>query len=219
TMKIVISLGGSLISLNEPDYIRNVADLIKKISDDFELYVVVGGGKLARNYINTARKFCNDELYLDRIGIFATRINALLLNTFFKKDIPETVEEVMDIKPPVIMGGTTPGHSTDAVSAMVARKVKAKRLIIATDVDGIYDKDPKKNKDAKKFDIIDIKELIKISGRTWKKAGESAVIDAIACRIIEEEKIPTFVLNGKNLKELENAIYGKKFNGTVVEIK
>lgn len=218
-MKIVISLGGSLISLNEPDYIKKVADLIKKASNDFEVYVVVGGGKLARNYINIARKFCRDESYLDKIGILATRMNAMLLNSFFRKDVPETVEEAIKMETPVIMGGTTPGHSTDAVSAMVAKRANANLIIIATDVDGVYDKDPKKYKDAKKFDRIGIQELKKISGNEWNKAGESSVIDAIACRIIEEEKIPTFVLNGKNLKELENAIYGKKFNGTVVEIK
>jgi len=117
------------------------------------------------------------------------------------------------------MGGTTPGHSTDAVAAMLAREVKAERLIIATDVDGIYDKDPKKYEDAKKLDRMSIKGLRKMAGEEWKKAGESAVIDSIACRIIEEEKIETFVVNGKRLDELENAIYGKKFNGTVVEVK
>lgn len=218
-MKVVISLGGSLISLNESDYIKEVANLIKKVSKDFDLYIVVGGGKLAREYIQAARKFCNDERYLDKLGIMATRLNAMLINSFFKKEIPESIENAAKMAPPVIMGGTTPGHSTDAVAAMLAREIKAECLIIATDVDGIYDKDPKKYKDAKKLDRISIKELRKMAGEEWKKAGESAVIDAIACKIIEEEKIETFVVNGKKLDELENAIYGKKFNGTVVEIK
>jgi uridylate kinase len=218
-MKVVISLGGSLISLNESDYIKEVANLIKTASKDFDLYIVVGGGKLAREYIQVARKFCNDERYLDRLGIMATRLNAMLINSFFKKEIPESIENAAKMAPPVIMGGTTPGHSTDAVAAMLAREIKAECLIIATDVDGIYDKDPKKYKDAKKLDRISIKELRKMAGEEWKKAGESAVIDAIACKIIEEEKIETFVVNGKKLDELENAIYGKKFNGTVVEIK
>jgi len=218
-MKVVISLGGSLISLNESDYIKEVANLIKKASKDFDLYIVVGGGKLAREYIQIARKFCSDERYLDKLGIMATRLNAMLINSFFKKEIPESIEDAAKMAPPVIMGGTTPGHSTDAVAAMLAREVKAERLIIATDVDGIYDKDPKKYEDAKKLDRMSIKELRKMAGEEWKKAGESAVIDSIACRIIEEEKIETFVVNGKRLDELENAIYGKKFNGTVVEVK
>lgn len=218
-MKIVISLGGSLISLNNLDYIRDVATLIKKASEDFDIYVVVGGGRLAREYIGAARRFCDDERYLDKLGILATRLNAMLLAAIFKKDVPETIEEAAKAALPVIMGGTTPGHSTDAVAAMLAKHVEASRLIIATDVDGIYDKDPKKFEDAKKFDEISIEELRKMAGEGWKKAGESAVVDAVACKIIEEVRIETMVVNGKNLEQLENAIYGRPFNGTVVVVK
>jgi len=218
-MKVVISLGGSIISPDEPDYIKNVASLIKKASENLAIYVVVGGGKLARRYINAGRKLGASEEYLDAIGISATRMNAMLLNIFFNKTIPSSIEEACKISPPVIMGGTVPGHSTDAVGAMLAREIRADRFIIATDVDGIYDKDPKLHKDAKKFDKISIKELRRMAGDEWKQAGKSAVVDAIACRIIEESKIKTCVVNGKNLGELENAIYGKKFNGTLVEIE
>ncbi len=218
-MKIVISLGGSLISINNLEYIRDVAGLIKKTSEKFDLYVVVGGGKLARDYIKAARRFCSDERYLDKLGILATRLNAMLLASIFKKDIPETVERAAQMESPVIMGGTTPGHSTDAVAAMLAKHVAANRLIIATDVDGIYDKDPKKYGDARKFDRIHIKELRRMAGEGWERAGESAVIDAIACKIIEDTGIETFVVNGKKLEQLENAIYGRKFNGTVVVVK
>jgi len=218
-MKIVISLGGSLISLNNLDYIRKVIELIKKASQNFDLYIVVGGGKLARHYIETARYFCKDERYLDKLGILATRLNALLLASSFKKEIPHTIEEAASMQPPVIMGGTTPGHSTDAVAAMLAKHLNAHLLIIATDVDGIYDKDPKKYKDARKFDEISIEELQKMIGKEWSKAGESIVIDAIACKIIGEKRIKTLVVNGKNLQQLENAIYGKQFNGTVIVTK
>jgi uridylate kinase len=217
-MKVVVSLGGSVLSLDNPGYMAEVASLIKKVAKEMDIYVVVGGGKTARKYISTARKFCNDERYLDRMGIMATRMNAMLLNSFFRKRIPHSIEYAARMKTPVIMGGTTPGHSTDAVAAMLAAKIKASRLIIATDVDGVYDRDPKKHRDARKMDRISIKVLRKMAGEGWREAGKSAVIDAIACRIIEENAIPTFVLNGKKLEELENAIYGREFNGTVVEI-
>ena len=211
-MKVVVSLGGSVLSLDNPGYMAEVASLIKKVAKEMDIYVVVGGGKTARKYISTARKFCNDERYLDRMGIMATRMNAMLLNSFFRKRIPHSIEYAARMKTPVIMGGTTPGHSTDAVAAMLAAKIKASHLIIATDVDGVYDRD------ARKMDRISIKVLRKMAGEGWREAGKSAVIDAIACRIIEENAIPTFVLNGKKLEELENAIYGREFNGTVVEI-
>ncbi len=217
-MRVVVSLGGSVLSPENAGYIPEVAHLITRISQEHHLYIVVGGGRTARRYINAARVFCTDENYLDTLGIAATRLNALLLNAFFRKPIPETIDEAAEMDPPVIMGGTAPGHSTDAVAAMLARKVKPDRLIIATDVDGIYERDPKRYPGAKKLDTIHIRELRTMTGETWQKAGMNAVIDGIACRIIDEEKIFTCVVNGKDVKTLENAIYGNKFNGTVVEV-
>ncbi|RLF63068.1 MAG: hypothetical protein DRN31_03180 [Thermoplasmata archaeon] len=129
-----------------------------------------------------------------------------------------SIKELRKMSPPVVMGGTTPGHSTDAVGAMLASAVKADRFVIATDVDGIYDSDPKKNKDAKKFDSISIKELRRLSPDTWDKAGKSSAIDGIACRIIDENRISTYVVNGKDLESLENAIYGREFRGTIIEV-
>lgn len=215
-MKVVISLGGSVISLDKMEFLKEFAEFLRKLAAD--AYVVVGGGKLARDYINAARKFCKDERFLDEIGIAATRLNALLLASFFGKNIPYTIEEAAKLKPPVIMGGTTPGHSTDAVAAMLAKHIKADVLVIASNVDGIYDKDPRIYNDAKKYDRIKIGKLREIVGKEWKKAGKSMIIDAIACKIIEEEKIRTIVLNGRNLENLENAIYGKKFIGTEVDV-
>ncbi|MBC7128287.1 MAG: UMP kinase [Thermoplasmatales archaeon] len=217
-MKVVVSLGGSLLSLDNPEFIEKLSLLLKKISDEISLFIVVGGGKTARNYISTGRKFCEDERYLDEIGIAATRLNAYLINSFFRKKIPLTIEEALQIGPPVVMGGTFPGHSTDAVAAMLAKEARADHLVIATDVDGIYDKDPKIYRDAIKFDKIRIDKLIEMVGGEWKMAGYKVVVDPVACKIIRDGRIKTFVVNGKNLKELENAIYGKEFNGTVIEV-
>lgn len=215
-MKIVISLGGSLLYPLNEEYIKNFANFIK--NHDEEFYIVTGGGKIARDYIRIARKLGGNEKYLDEIGIMVTRLNAMILNTFFNKKVPYKIEEASKMAPPVIMGGTMPGHSTDAVAAMLAKAVKADILIIATDVDGIYDKDPKKFRDARVFEKISIKKLMEMVGKGWEKAGENVIIDAIACKIIEEGKIKTIVLNGRDLNQLENAIYGKRFKGTEIVI-
>jgi uridylate kinase len=116
------------------------------------------------------------------------------------------------------MGGTTPGHSTDAVGAMLARKLHADWFIVATDVDGIYAEDPKKNPSADMYDTLSIRELRSMISEGWEQAGKSTIIDGVACRIIEEAKIPTRVVNGKNLDALENAIYGREFKGTRIEV-
>ena len=218
-MKIVISLGGSIISPDDINFIK-IEEHLKKISKEVDLYIVTGGGKIARKYIKAARKLGASEEFLDKIGIEATRLNALLISSFFYEnvDIPFTIEDASKAKPPVVMGGTTPGHSTDAVGAMLAREIKADRFIIATDVDGIYDEDPKKNPNAKRYDSIPINKLRSMISDKWEKAGESFIIDGIACRIIDEAKIPTCVINGKNLESLENAIYGREFKGTRIEV-
>jgi len=218
-MKIVISLGGSIISPDDINFIK-IGEHLKKISKEVDLYIVTGGGKTAREYIKAARKLGASEEFLDKIGIEATRLNALLVSSFFYKnvDIPLAIEDASEANPPVIMGGTTPGHSTDAVGAMLAREINADRFIIATDVDGIYDKDPKKNPNAKRYDSISIKKLRNMISDEWKKAGESFIIDGIACKIIEEVRIPTYVINGKNVESLENAIYGREFKGTRIEV-
>jgi len=216
-MKIVISLGGSLISLSDLEYLKKFAEFLNK-HKDIDFYIVIGGGKTAREYINAARRLGAIEKYLDRVGIEVTRLNAMLLNVFFGKRIPHTIKEAGKLSTPVIMGGTTPGHSTDAVAALLSKEVKADMLIIATDVDGIYDKDPKKYKEAKMFEKLPIKKLKKMVGEGWKKAGENVVVDPIACDIIEKEKIKTIVINGKNLNQLENAIYGKLFKGTEIVV-
>jgi len=215
-MKIVISLGGSLLYPLDEEYIKKFVEFIRKHKHDF--YIVTGGGKIAREYIKMARKFGGKENYLDEIGIAVTRLNAMLLNTFFMKKIPHTIEEAAKMEPPVIMGGTTPGHSTDAVAAMLAAAMKADMLIIATDVDGIYDKDPKKYGDAKMIEKMPAAELRRLAGEGWKIAGQNVIVDAIAAKIIEEEKLRTIVLNGKKLEELENAIYGKPFRGTEIVV-
>jgi len=219
-MKVVLALGGSIIPVEEPETIINIGSLLKKCACNVELYVVTGGGKTARSYIKAARYFGADEKFLDEIGIAATRLNAMLLKPFIcpRKDTPESIEEAVAMTPPVVMGGTTPGHSTDAVGAMLASAVKADRFVIATDVDGIYDSDPKKNANAKKYDTISIKELRKMSPDTWDEAGKKSAIDGIACRLIDEGKISTYVVNGKDLESLENAIYGREFKGTIIEV-
>jgi uridylate kinase len=217
-MKVVVALGGSVISPENSSFLKTVADLIARAEEEYDMYVVVGGGSTARKYIQAARPFSADERYLDGIGIAVTRLNARLFNVFFKNTVPETIDDALNLPTPVIMGGTVPGQSTDAVAAALAGRLRAERLVIATNVDGVYDRDPKHHADAKKLETVTIAALKKMAGGPWKNAGASTVVDSIACAIIEREKIPTIVVNGLQVEQLENAIYGKKVKGTVIAI-
>lgn len=88
----------------------------------------------------------------------------------------------------------------------------------ATNVDGIYDKDPNKHKDAKQLKEIPIDDLIKQYGTTWGTAGKNIFMDNPALEIIKRAKIPTYVVNGKRLDQLEKALTGQPFDGTTIVI-
>jgi uridylate kinase len=219
---IVISIGGSVILSEEADvsFLRKLASLLKKISKQYKIFIIVGGGKIARDYIKLGRELDFDEKTLDSIGIDITRVNAALFANIINesnKKIPCSTDEAeaMD-NPIVVMGGTTPGHSTDMVGAELAEKVGADLFIIATNVDGIYDKDPNKYDDAKQLEKVKIDDLIKNYGTSWESAGKNMVIDGPALEIMKRAKLLTYVVNGKRLDQLENAITGRSFDGTKI---
>lgn len=219
---IVISIGGSVILSKEADvsFLRKLASLLKKISKQYKIFIIVGGGKIARDYIKLGRELNFDEKTLDSIGIDITRANAAIFANIINesnKKIPCSTDEAKAMDNPiVVMGGTTPGHSTDMVGAELAEKVGADLFIIATNVDGIYDKDPNKYDDAKQLEKVKIDDLIKNYGTNWESAGKNMVIDGPALEIMKKAKLLTYVVNGKRLDQLENAITGRSFDGTKI---
>jgi uridylate kinase len=217
---IVLSIGGSVILSEDKNYLMKFKELLKKINENYKLYVIVGGGKVARSYINMARELDFDEKVLDLIGIDITRVNAKILTNLFdesNKEIPITTDEAKNLKNSIVfMGGTTPGHSTDMVGAELANKVGAELFVIATNVDGIYDKDPNKFKDAKQIKQIKIDDVIDLFGTVWDSAGKNTAIDGPALNIIKKSKILTYVVNGKKLDQLEKSLKKKKFDGTEI---
>jgi len=221
---IVISIGGSVILTDDIDdsYFKKLNLILKNLIKKYKIYIIVGGGKTSRAYINFGRKLGFKEKTLDQFGIDITRINAKLLTYIIENSntkIPETTSDAKKIKKPiVIMGGTTPGHSTDMVGAELAEKTKATKYIIVTNVDGVYDKDPNKYPDAKQIKEIKIDDLIEMFGTSWDQAGKNIVIDGPALKIIKKAKIPTLVLNGEKLIQLERAINNLIFKGTVIKV-
>ena len=224
--KVVISIGGSILVPDENDveYIKTLASLLSDLSKTHKLFVVTGGGTIARYYISFGRALSADERYLDELGIEVTRLNARLLikalgdHVYPKPAVNiDEAEVASENHPIVVMGGTAPGHTTDAVSAMLADRVGAVRLVNATSVDGVYDSDPKKNPSAKKFDKMSHEQLIAISSKSEGIAGPTVIFDPDGAKIIAQSKIPLLVCHGRDLDTLKNAISGKEFNGTMVD--
>ena len=221
---VVISLGGSiLIPELENHLIKDYVPVLREIARKCRLYVVVGGGGDARRYITVSRKLGIDEGTSHEIGILITRLNAtLLIASLGDAAYPKVAESHNEAKKfgetgkIVIMGGITPGQTTDAVAAVLAERVNASAFINATSVNGVYDKDPKKHKDAKRFETLTPEELLAIVGSAGLGAGSNNVLDVIAARIVERSNIPLVVLDGSRPENLSDAILKGNYTGTIV---
>jgi uridylate kinase len=223
-LRIVIKLGGHVFPLKlDAQRISRFVKALKKLrKEGHELVVVAGGGGNARLYIDAARKLGANEALCDEIGIEGARLNAHLLIAGLGEDaypnIPKSIQEIcaaFESGKIVVLGGLLPGQSTDAVSAIVSELVGASMLIKATDTDGIYTADPKKNPNAKKLDEVSCARLRDMLMRESVGAGEFELFDPVALRILERSKIRTLVIDGRTPQNIEKAIKGEKI-GTIV---
>jgi uridylate kinase len=220
---LIISLGGSVVQSDDIDqtFFHEFNEFIHSLTKEWKIFLVIGGGKTARTYINLGRKQGFSETDLDWLGILATRINATFLQKLLlpqQTKIPVTIEEALDCHESiVIMGGTNPGHSTDYVGANLASKTHAKMYIIATNVAGVYDKDPNKYPNAKLLVEVSIDTLLKQHGNHWDAAGKNTIIDGPALQHIKNHEIPTYVVDGRQITEMINIINNKPFIGTIIK--
>jgi uridylate kinase len=224
---VVISLGGSiLIPALEKNKIKEYVPVLEEIAAHHRLFVVVGGGGEARRYITVARNLGIDEGTSDEIGILITRLNAnLLIAALGDQAYPKVAENHAEAKKfgeskkIVVMGGITPGQTTDAVAAVLAERVGASVFINVTSVDGIYSADPKKDKKARRFESLTPGQLLDIVGKAGLGAGSNIVLDIVAARVVERSHIPLLVLDGRKPENLSRAILTGEYTGTVVSEK
>jgi len=184
--------------------------------------VVVGGGSLSRELINTAKAMGLDEAAQDEVAISVSRLTAQLMMLKLQGkeagSVPVTTEDIarsVEQDSIAIMGGLKPGMTTDTVAALVAEKMGAGLLIKASDVDGVFDKDPKKHGDAKKFDRLRYDELPKVLEKKHHEAGIHQVIDPEAIKVLRKARVKTVVVNGCKPENVLAAVLGKKI-GTVI---
>ena len=220
-MIIVYSFGGSILTNLDSEKIKKYAEALKDLSKDHKIFVIVGGGRIAREYIQKARALGASEIFCDNIGIIATRMNAMImaaaLGNAAPEEIPQNYTDAAESHHRiVVMGGINPGQTTDAVSALLAERLHADRLVIVTSVDGIYTADPEIDSSAQKLKIVTIQELVQMAMKTDIKAGSRSPIDPIAAKIIERSSIPTVVVNGKDIENLKKGALGGH-NGTEIK--
>ena len=222
---MVISLGGSQIipsGVNLP-YLRKFKEILKKNSRKYKFIVVTGGGSVARKYISALKKAKISEKLQSHSGISATRMNARFMNYFFNIDpkhgIPhthETLRKYVKTQDVTFCGALEykPNQTSDSTAADIAREFKA-GFINITNIRGLYTKNPKKYKDAKFIPKITWEKFDKMANKSKFKPGQHFVLDQTASKIIKKHKITTYI-TGTNLKQLDNLLNNKHFNGTVI---
>lgn len=226
--RVVLSVGGSLINPGKPDveFLKRLSKLIRKLSGKYQFSVLCGGGQPARDYAAAVRGFGGNEFVADEAAIMMTRANAFIVAAALgdmaypgvMEDFSNAGEAVtVAINKVVVMGGTIPGFTTDADAALLAEKIGAKKLINLSNIDGIYDRPPKKP-GAKKFATMTHVKLVRLANEyDMRTAGTNFVFDNVACKIAARSDIETHFVYGKDLKQVEAAITGGKHKGTVVK--
>ncbi|MFB5604896.1 MAG: UMP kinase [Nitrosarchaeum sp.] len=220
--RIVIKLSGRIFGMDNTKILKDYASFLVKISKICQPIVVAGGGNIARHYINHARSSGADESTLDELGIEISRLNAKLLIYALKNKAyshpPTTLQEVrhaVDDGLIVVAGGLHPGQSTNGTAALIAEKINAEQFLNATDVDGVYDMDPNKFKNAKKFKRIELKNLKNMLVHEDSIAGGYDLMDIVALKIIERSKIKTRILKA-DIKILEKVIKGADLGTEII---
>ena len=196
------------------------------LAEGVQLGIVVGGGNFWRGRTGGAM----DAVRADQMGMLATVMNTIALaDTFEQMGIPTLVQCAMNIPqiaPPVnkpaalaameagrvvLFGGGTgnPFFTTDSAAALWAAEIDANVVLKATNVDGVYDSDPRKNPAAQKYDTLDHATILALGLN---------VMDATAAALCQSRRLPMLVFNLDNPANILKALRGEKV-GTLVFAK
>jgi len=224
-MRAVIKMGHSFSEgIPGSDEIRSQCDVLRRITQlGHRAVVVIGGGSLSRNYISVARELGADWSECDQVGIDFTRLNARLFvialgdaaHPRVARDLQELVELYSSGKI-VVMGGMTPGQSTDAVGALAAEAIGADLFIRTLDVGGVYDRDPKGSDKAKMLEAVNIEELRRLAVAGGEEAGQYKLLDHVAINILARSRVHAVFIDGRDPENVLRAVRGEKIGTRVV---
>lgn len=210
-MKIVIKIGGSVIfDEHGPriSLVKEYAKMLNHLKITGKVSVAIGGGKYLRNYISKLENFSPKEKETVAIELLRANVAMFSIAAGMKPCFSEK-----EIRWNCVMGGITPGRSTDANAALMAKELKADMLVKMTDVDGIYDSDPDENPGARLLKTISFNNIGSFAVRG--KPGLYGILDAKAISIIQKNKIKSVVMNGSHPENLLKLIEGSSI-GTMI---
>ncbi len=230
--RILLKLSGEVLAGDEgfgidPNKANEIAERIKRVHEmDVDIAIVIGAGNLWRG--RSGKHAGMDRTTADYMGMLATVMNALaLMDAFERIGVDTRVQSAIEMRSVaepyirrrairhlekgrvVIFGGGTgnPYFSTDTAAALRAMEIDADVLIKATKVDGVFDKDPVKFDDAKKFDHLTYIDTLNL---------RLEVMDSTAVSLCMENKLPILVLNLWDVEALPNVLRGQAV-GTLVD--
>lgn len=192
-----------------------------------QIVIVIGGGNIwrYRDFKDTGI----ERVTSDNIGMLATVMNAVAMQSMFEKlgavcrvasaiDIPQIAEPYLRRKVirhlekdriVICAGGTgSPFFTTDSAAALRALETNCEVLLKATNVDGVYDKDPDKSKNAKKFDELTFHDVLEM---------DLEFMDQAAVSLCKESNVPVVVFNLKKRGNIKAAVLGEKV-GTIIKL-
>ncbi|BDU67700.1 MAG: uridylate kinase [Candidatus Tyloplasma litorale] len=236
--RILLKLSGEALSSNSSILDRNILNgilnQVKILINEYglEIGIVVGGGNIFRGQISQSIGLGEDTAPADYMGMLATTINAIGLNSFFNKNGVESklqnslkIENVssginvkaankfLSEKKVVIFGGGTgkPYLSTDTAAAMRAIEIKADAILMAKNgVDGVYDDDPLKNANAQFIPELSFQDVIK---------NKLRVVDLEAMELLKNQKIDLILFNMNTPNNIISLYKNKYTKKTIIKEK
>ncbi len=220
---VVLSIGGSLISNMQGidlDYVKLFRDSLIQYMKKKRFVMTVGGGSISRQYQKAADAYAADSAAKDWIGIYGTYLNASLVCASFggyayarilfdPTRVPKTKRKA------IVYAGWKPGFSTDYDAARLAIALGCRTIINLSDIDYVYDRDPKTSLDARPIKRMSWKEYAVLAGR-WEP-GKNMPFDPVAARLAMKNGLRVVIMNGRKLQNFRDFLDGKAFFGTTVE--
>ena len=229
--RVLLKLSGEILAGQrgfgvDPVKAKALADEVKSVRDlGVEVGVVIGGGNIIRGELAEVQGM--DRVSADYLGMLATIINAITLQDALEKNGCQTrtltaisisqlaepyirrraVRHLEKGRVAILAGGTgNPYFSTDTAAVLRATEIEAEAVMKGTKVDGVYDKDPMKSDDAKKFDYISYKEVIE---------NDLKVMDMTAITMARENDLPIVVFDVNCPGNLKKILEGNNLGTTV----
>ena len=210
-MEAVLKVGGSLAE--DPSSLRRLCQELSELAKAHRIAIIPGGGEFADTVRMLDKTFGLSDVVAHKMAILAMDQYGLLLsdlipNSWLSYSLEEKRKEMLSILlPSQLMFREDPLENSwdvtsDTITAFIAAKVNAKKLILVTDVDGIFTEDPKQNLDAKHIDELTAEELL-----GWNKRTS---VDKVLPEIVLKYKLDCYVVNGKYPERIKLILENKK---------